>query len=130
MGFDPAYRTGCKLAMINETGYVLAKAVIYPHKPASQAQRQAAADKLAELIEEYQIEVIAIGNGTASRESEQFVAQVIQEHQLAARFIVVSEAGLQSIRPVRLLAKNFLISKWKNDQRYQSPVVCKIPWQN
>ena len=93
MGFDPAYRTGCKLAMINETGYVLAKAVIYPHKPASQPQRQAAADKLAELIEEYQIEVIAIGNGTASRESEQFVAQVIQEHQLAARFIVVSEAG-------------------------------------
>lgn len=93
MGFDPAYRTGCKLAMINETGYVLAKAVIYPHKPASQAQRKAAAEQLAKLIQDYQIEVIAIGNGTASRESEQFVAQVIADYQLSARFIVVSEAG-------------------------------------
>lgn len=93
LGFDPAYRTGCKLAMINETGYVLDKGVIYPHPPASSKQREEAAKQLLNYIQKYQIDIIAIGNGTASRESEQFVAQLIKDHQLKTQFIVVNEAG-------------------------------------
>ena len=93
MGFDPAYRTGCKLAIINETGKVLSKGVIYPHKPASQAKRQQASVQLLDLLNKYHVDVIAIGNGTASRESEQFVSQLIQDHDLDTQFIVVNEAG-------------------------------------
>ena len=93
MGFDPAYRTGCKLAIINETGKVLSKGVIYPHKPASQAKRQQAGSQLLDLLNKYHVDVIAIGNGTASRESEQFVSQLIQDHNLDTQFIVVNEAG-------------------------------------
>ena len=93
LGFDPAYRTGCKLAVINETGYVLDKGVIYPHKPASQKQREAAAGQLLDYIKKYKIDVVAIGNGTASRESEQFVSQVIKDHNLETQFIVVNESG-------------------------------------
>lgn len=93
MGFDPAYRTGCKLAIIDETGKVLDKSVIYPHKPAPAKQREGAEGELVKLIEQYQVDVIAIGNGTASRESEQFVAQTIQNNQLSTQFVIVNEAG-------------------------------------
>ncbi len=93
MGFDPAFRTGCKLAVINETGHVLDKGVIYPHKPASGKQRAAAEPALVAMIKEHNIDIIAIGNGTASRESEQFVSEVIQNNDLNTKFIVVNEAG-------------------------------------
>ena len=93
MGFDPAYRTGCKLAIINETGYVLDKGVIYPHKPAPESKRAAASQELLDFIQKHHVDIIAIGNGTASRESEQFVADVIRENQLTTQFIVVNEAG-------------------------------------
>lgn len=93
MGFDPAYRTGCKLAVIDETGKLLSVQVVYPHKPANAAQRLAAPGQLKEMIDAYQVEVIAIGNGTASRESEQFVSQVIQDYALDTQFIVINEAG-------------------------------------
>lgn len=93
MGFDPAYRTGCKLAMIDETGAVLDKGVIYPHKPAKADKRVQAESIFVDFIQKYAIDIIAIGNGTASRESEQFVSEVIQKHQLSTKFIVVNEAG-------------------------------------
>ncbi|MBG9988284.1 RNA-binding transcriptional accessory protein [Aerococcaceae bacterium DSM 111176] len=93
LGFDPAFRTGCKLAVINETGHVLDKGVIYPHKPASAGQRAAAEPALVAMIKEHNIDIIAIGNGTASRESEQFVSEVIQNNDLDTKFIVVNEAG-------------------------------------
>lgn len=93
MGFDPAYRTGCKLAIINETGRVLDKGVIYPHKPAPANKRQAAKEELLAYIKEHNVDVIAIGNGTASRESEQFVSEVIQDNGLDTQFIVINEAG-------------------------------------
>lgn len=93
LGFDPAFRTGCKLAVINETGHVLDKGVIYPHKPASGKQRAAAEPALVAMIKEHNIDIIAIGNGTASRESEQFVSEVIQNNDLNTKFIVVNEAG-------------------------------------
>ena len=93
LGLDPAYRTGCKLAVINETGRVLDKAVIYPHKPANAKQRAASKPALKALIEKHQVDVIAIGNGTASRESEAFVNEIVQELDRKVQFIVVNEAG-------------------------------------
>lgn len=91
LGFDPAYRTGCKLAIINPTGRVLDKAIIYPHN--GEGARVRAKAELKDLIARYDVNVIAIGNGTASRESEQFVSEVVGEIEREVRFIVVSEAG-------------------------------------
>lgn len=93
LGFDPAYRTGCKLAVIDENGKFLTKAVIYPHKPASEAKRSAAQPELIDLIERYKVEMIAIGNGTASRESEQFVADTITKIKRPVYYVIVNEAG-------------------------------------
>ncbi|WP_125703023.1 Tex family protein [Lacticaseibacillus daqingensis] len=93
MGFDPAYRTGCKLAIVDENGKFLEKAVIYPHKPAPEAKRRAAAGELKALLLAYHVEMIAIGNGTASRESEQFVATVLKELPQDIFYVIVNEAG-------------------------------------
>ena len=93
MGFDPAYRTGCKLAIVDPTGKVLDKAIIYPHLKGSSSRKEKAVDELLKLIQDFNVDIIAIGNGTASRESEQFVAEVIQNHQLDTKYIVISEAG-------------------------------------
>jgi len=93
MGFDPAYRTGCKLAIIDATGAVLAIDVIYPHAPSPAAKRQASGEQFRQLIQDYQVEMIAIGNGTASRESEQFVAEQLKLVDNEAYYVIVSEAG-------------------------------------
>ncbi|GEQ60808.1 transcription accessory protein [Vagococcus lutrae] len=93
MGFDPAYRTGCKLAIVDETGKVEAIDVIYPHKPASHAKRAEAATKFQELIKKYQVEMVAIGNGTASRESEKFVAENLKALEETVYYVIVNEAG-------------------------------------
>ncbi len=93
LGLDPAYRTGCKLAVITPTGQVIDKGVIYPHPPAKAQQRAQARPALVEMIERHHVDVIAIGNGTASRESEQFVAEVVKELDRTVQFIVVNEAG-------------------------------------
>ena len=91
LGVDPAFRTGCKLAVVNPFGTFIAKGVIYPHPPISKVE--AAEKELVKVISDYNIELLAIGNGTASRETEQFVAQVIKKYQLQAQFIIVNEAG-------------------------------------
>ncbi|KRN25057.1 Tex family protein [Lacticaseibacillus camelliae] len=93
LGFDPAYRTGCKLAVVDENGKLLATAVIYPHKPAPAAKRQAAGPEFQALLEKYQVTMIAIGNGTASRESEQFVAQTLKHLHREIFYVIVNEAG-------------------------------------
>lgn len=93
LGFDPAYRTGCKLAIVDETGKLLAVKVIYPHKPASQVKRAAAAQEFIEFIEEYHVEMVAIGNGTASRESELFVAEQLKQVKETVYYVIVNEAG-------------------------------------
>ena len=93
LGFDPAYRTGCKLAVLDENGKFLEKAVIYPHKPAPEKQRAAAEGELIDLLEKYHVEMIAIGNGTASRESEQFVAQTLKKIARPIYYVIVNEAG-------------------------------------
>ena len=93
MGFDPAYRTGCKLAIVDETGKLLAIDVIYPHKPAKEAERKMASGKFMTLLREYHVEMIAIGNGTASRESEEFVANCLKNMREDIYYMIVSEAG-------------------------------------
>lgn len=92
LGFDPAFRTGEKLAIVDQTGKLLATQVIYPVAPASQTKIQAAKETLAQLIETYQIDIIAIGNGTASRESEAFVADVLKDFPNTS-YVIVNESG-------------------------------------
>ncbi len=93
MGFDPAYRTGCKLAVVDPNGKYLDKTVIYPHKPASEAKRKAAKGLFIDFINKNHVEMIAIGNGTASRESEQFVADAIKDIKSPVYYVIVNEAG-------------------------------------
>ncbi|MDA3972803.1 Tex family protein [Enterococcus thailandicus] len=93
LGFDPAYRTGCKLAVVDATGKVLAIEVIYPHKPTAQAKREAAKGQFVKLINQYQVDMVAIGNGTASRESELFVAEQLKNVDHTAYYAIVNEAG-------------------------------------
>ena len=91
LGVDPAFRTGCKLAVVDETGKVLKIDVIYPHPPVRKAAE--AQNKLKKIFAEYPIEVVAIGNGTASRETEQFVADVLKEIENPVYYLIVNEAG-------------------------------------
>ncbi|MBY0199529.1 Tex family protein [Priestia megaterium] len=91
LGVDPAFRTGCKLAVVDETGKVLKIEVIYPHPPVRKAAE--AQNKLKKMFAEYPIEVVAIGNGTASRETEQFVAGVLKEIENPVYYLIVNEAG-------------------------------------
>jgi len=91
LGLDPAYRTGCKLAVVNETGKMVKIAVVYPHPPVS--KREEAKRVMKTIIKEYCVEVVAIGNGTASRESEQFVVEVLKELNENIHYIIVNEAG-------------------------------------
>lgn len=93
LALDPAYRTGCKLAVTDPTGKVMAIDVIYPHKPANAKQRAEAAVKFKDLIKKYDVEMIAIGNGTASRESEAFVADNLKEVDQEVYYVIVNEAG-------------------------------------
>lgn len=91
LGVDPAYRTGCKLAVVDETGKVLRIDVIYPHPPVS--KKQEAEKKFKEIIETYEVEMVAVGNGTASRETEQFVVDMLKEQKREIYYLIVNEAG-------------------------------------
>lgn len=98
LGFDPAYRTGCKLAVIGVNGDFIYKDVIYPHKKneneiVSEDRILASEKKIVDIVNKYNVELIAIGNGTASRESEEFVSGVIKKYNLKCNFVIVSEAG-------------------------------------
>lgn len=93
LGFDPAYRTGCKLAVLDENGKFLTKAVIYPHAPAPEKKRATAEKEFLDLLDKYQVSMIAIGNGTASRESEQFVAKALKKVDRPVYYVIVNEAG-------------------------------------
>nr|WP_160725734.1 Tex family protein [Bacillus sp. USDA818B3_A] len=91
IGVDPAYRTGCKLAVVDETGKVLKIDVIYPHPPVSKTKE--AREKFISILREYKVEMAAIGNGTASRETEQFVADILKEMDEEIFYLIVNEAG-------------------------------------
>ena len=106
MGLDPAYRTGVKVVVIDATGKLLATAVVYPHKP--QAQWQQAKEKLVDLIKQHAVELISIGNGTASRETDQLVIEILKENQLkGVQKIMISEAGASVYSASELAAAEF-----------------------
>ena len=105
MGFDPAYRTGCKIAIIDETGKVLDTTTVYPTEP--QNDVQGAKKELLRLIEKDKVDMISIGNGTASRESEQFVADMIKEAKREVHYTIVSEAGASVYSASKLATEEY-----------------------
>ena len=105
MGFDPAYRTGCKIAVIDETGKVLDYTTVYPTEP--QNDIEGAKKELLKLIEKDEVDMIAIGNGTASRESEMFVADMIKEASRPVHYVIVSEAGASVYSASKLATEEY-----------------------
>ncbi len=105
LGLDPAYRTGCKLAVVDETGKVLETTVIYPTPPQNKVEE--AKKKVKQLIEKYMVDIISIGNGTASKESEIFVADLLKEIDRKVYYMVVSEAGASVYSASKLGAEEF-----------------------
>lgn len=105
LGWDPGFRTGCKLAVIDETGRVLDTAVIYPTAPRHEIRE--ALSLLSSLVKKYGVSLISLGNGTASRESEQIIADFIRESRLPLRYVIVNEAGASVYSASRLGAEEF-----------------------
>ncbi|MGE4485487.1 MAG: Tex family protein [Oscillospiraceae bacterium] len=105
LGFDPAYRTGCKIAVVDETGKAVDTAVVYPTPPANKTEE--AKDELKRLIAKHGVSVISIGNGTASKESEIFVADLIKELDTAVSYMLVNEAGASVYSASKLAAAEF-----------------------
>ena len=105
MGFDPAYRTGCKIAVIDETGKVLDYTTVYPTEP--QNDVEGAKKELLKLIEKDKVDMIAIGNGTASRESEMFVADMIKQASRNVHYVIVSEAGASVYSASKLATEEY-----------------------
>ena len=105
MGFDPAYRTGCKIAIIDETGKLLDYTTVYPTEP--QNDIEGAKKELLKLIEKDKVDMIAIGNGTASRESEMFVADMIKEASRDVHYVIVSEAGASVYSASKLATEEY-----------------------
>jgi len=105
MGFDPAYRTGCKIAVIDETGKVLDYTTVYPTEP--QNDVEGAKKELLKLIDKDKVDMIAIGNGTASRESEMFVADMIKECKRDVHYVIVSEAGASVYSASKLATEEY-----------------------
>ena len=105
LGYDPAFRTGCKLAVLDKTGKPLEIAVIYPTEPHNKIEESK--KKVLELIDKYNIDIIAIGNGTASRESEAFIADTIKESKRNVDYIIVSEAGASVYSASKLAIEEF-----------------------
>ena len=105
LGLDPAYRTGCKIAVVDETGKVLDTTVVYPTPP--QNKTEEAKRKLTALIKKHHVTLISIGNGTASRESEAFVAELIRELDTPVHYVIVSEAGASVYSASKLAAEEF-----------------------
>lgn len=106
LGFDPAFRTGAKLAVVDKTGKLLTTQVIYPVPPANQTKIAQSKKDLAQLIEDFGIEIIAIGNGTASRESEAFVAEVLKDYPDVS-YVIVNESGASVYSASELARKEF-----------------------
>ncbi len=106
LGFDPAFRTGCKLAVVDQQGNVQTTSVIFPHA-SSEKQEAKAKQDLLKMIKDYNVDLIAIGNGTASRESEHFVASLIKEHALSVAYLIVSEAGASVYSASEIARKEF-----------------------
>ena len=107
LGWDPAFRTGCKLAVVDSTGKVLDTAVVYPTAPTNEVKIKAAKEKVKQLIKKYNISLISIGNGTASRESEQIVAEIISEIGGGVSYAITNEAGASVYSASKLATEEF-----------------------
>ncbi len=107
LGWDPAFRTGCKLAVVDTTGKVLDTAVIYPTMPTNEAKQAKAREKLTEFIRKYHVTVISVGNGTASRESEAFIADYLKTIPEKVSYVIVNEAGASVYSASELATKEF-----------------------
>lgn len=107
LGWDPAFRTGCKIAVIDETGKVLDTTVVYPTEPTTPEKIKKAKDEIKALIKKYGVTLIALGNGTASRESEAIIVQIMKEIDEKVSYIVVNEAGASVYSASKLASKEF-----------------------
>lgn len=107
LGWDPAFRTGCKLAVVDATGKVLDTAVVYPTAPTNEKKIRAAKDKVAELIRKYKVTLISVGNGTASRESEQVIVELLKELKLPVQYVITNEAGASVYSASKLATEEF-----------------------
>ncbi|MDO4276118.1 MAG: Tex family protein [Eubacteriales bacterium] len=107
LGWDPAFRTGCKLAVVDATGKVLDTTVIYPTAPTSEAKIKAAKDTLKKLIKQYGITLISVGNGTASRESEQIIVELLKEIPERVQYVITNEAGASVYSASKLATEEF-----------------------
>lgn len=107
LGWDPAFRTGCKLAVVDATGKVLDTTVIYPTAPTSDAKIRAAKDTLKKLIRKYNISLISLGNGTASRESEQIIVELLKEIPEHVSYVITNEAGASVYSASKLATEEF-----------------------
>ena len=107
LGWDPAFRTGCKLAVVDPTGKVIGTTVIYPTAPTTPKKIQAAKDLLKKIIPKYHISLISLGNGTASRESEQFIVELLKEIPEKVQYVIVNEAGASVYSASKLATEEF-----------------------
>ena len=107
LGWDPAFRTGCKLAVVDATGKVLDTAVIYPTAPTTEAKIRSAKDTLKKLIEKYGVTLISLGNGTASRESELIIVELLKEIPQKVQYIITNEAGASVYSASKLATEEF-----------------------
>ena len=107
LGWDPAFRTGCKLAVVDATGKVLGTTVIYPTAPTTPAKIKASKDLLKKIITKYHITLISLGNGTASRESEQFIVELLKEIPEKVQYVIVNEAGASVYSASKLATEEF-----------------------
>ncbi len=107
LGWDPAFRTGCKLAVVDETGKVLGTTVIYPTAPTTPQKIKASKDLLKKIIAKYHITLISVGNGTASRESEQFIVELLKEIPQNVQYVIVNEAGASVYSASKLASEEF-----------------------
>ena len=107
LGWDPAFRTGCKLAVVDATGKVLDTAVIYPTAPTSEAKIRAAKETLKKMIRKYHISLISVGNGTASRESEQVIVELLREIPEVVQYVITNEAGASVYSASKLATEEF-----------------------
>lgn len=107
LGWDPAFRTGCKLAVVDPTGKVIGTTVIYPTAPTTPQKIQAAKDLLKKIIPKYNVSLISLGNGTASRESEQFIVELLKEIPQKVQYVIVNEAGASVYSASKLATEEF-----------------------
>ena len=107
LGWDPAFRTGCKLAVVDPTGKVIGTTVIYPTAPTTPQKIKASKDLLKKIIPKYHISLISLGNGTASRESEQFIVELLKEIPEQVRYVIVNEAGASVYSASKLASEEF-----------------------